>query len=297
MQTNLIINADDAGIARCVNDAIVAGALAGKITAASLMANMPLATDAAERFARETPQLDVGLHFCLTSGRPLSSPNDVTLLVNEDGKFKLGFVGLLRNAAGKNREKFLAQVERELVAQLDWCDKHKVALRFIDGHQHVHIIPEIVELVQREAARRRLFVRIPDEPLGSWSRIFRRARHWLGGGIVKKLILSSLSRRAQNQTPNLPLIYHGVLDTGKMLFAAWDALLRSPHTRGKTLLVNIHPATEEAANIVLNELDCSDADYEFLRSPNRIAEYRVLETIAWNELIADCGVTIVRFGV
>lgn len=305
----LIINADDAGISRRVNDAIFALARAGKITAASIMPNMPFAAEAARCFIEETPQLAIGLHFCLTSGKPVAPRDEVPLLVDKDGNFSLGFIGILRRAiqkkcCQKKRGEFLSQVERELRAQLDWCDEQKISLKFIDGHQHIQMIPGVVDSVLAEAARRKIFVRISDEPLGSATRIGKRFFSWLRGGFAKKILLSLLARRARRLCQNLQNensdslntnhVYHGVLDTGNMLFSAWNALLHSAHLRSspheKTVLVNVHPAI--CSSVI--ETQCSDADRAFLSHPNRAAEYEFLMSAAFQNL---CDATKTRIVV
>jgi predicted glycoside hydrolase/deacetylase ChbG (UPF0249 family) len=58
----LIVNADDFGLTRDVNEGIRIAHSTGIVTSASLMALAPAAADAA-RAASEHPQLSVGLHF------------------------------------------------------------------------------------------------------------------------------------------------------------------------------------------------------------------------------------------
>lgn len=300
MSCRLIINADDAGISRCVNDAITTAARAGRITAASVMATMPFAAEAVECFARDTPTLELGLHFCLTSGRPCGPPNERSQLVNASGRFAHGFVGLWRRATSSQRETFLAQVASELASQLDFCDRHNVPLRFIDGHQHVHIIPGIIDCMHREAVRRGLGVRIPDEPFGGVARWWRRGRHWLGSSLVKKALLSFLSRRAERRlglstSQHARPVYYGVLDTGQMSLAAWEAILRSPQTDGKTVLVNVHPATTSASGLTPSDLDASPDDHRFLLSPHRVMEYDTLMSPAWERLCIETGAVVSRW--
>ena len=73
----LIINADDFGISRGVNDGIVEAAQAGGITSTSLMVNMPASADAMMR-ARQCPRISVGLHFNLTVGAAVTGSSSLT---------------------------------------------------------------------------------------------------------------------------------------------------------------------------------------------------------------------------
>src|SRR5690242_14906464 len=73
----LIINADDFGISRGVNDGIVEAAQAGGITSTSLMVNMPASADAITR-ARQCSRISVGLHFNLTVGHAITGSSSLT---------------------------------------------------------------------------------------------------------------------------------------------------------------------------------------------------------------------------
>jgi chitin disaccharide deacetylase len=67
----LIVNADDFGMAPGVNRAILEAHRTGIVTSTSLLAN-GAAFDEAAAAARATPTLAVGVHLNLTQGRPLS---------------------------------------------------------------------------------------------------------------------------------------------------------------------------------------------------------------------------------
>ena len=58
----LVVNADDFGLARGVNDGIIEAHSGGIVTSASLMVQRPAAGEAAE-LAAAHPELSVGLHF------------------------------------------------------------------------------------------------------------------------------------------------------------------------------------------------------------------------------------------
>jgi predicted glycoside hydrolase/deacetylase ChbG (UPF0249 family) len=66
----LIINADDFGLTRGVNQAIVEGNQRGTITSATLMATGP-AFDEAVELAQSCPSLSVGCHVVLVDGVPV----------------------------------------------------------------------------------------------------------------------------------------------------------------------------------------------------------------------------------
>ena len=87
MKKALIINADDFGLSSGVNTAIVACYQAGSLSSTTLMVNMP-ATEDAIALAKEYPGLGVGLHFNLSSGKPLCPTDKVSSLIASNGEFQ-----------------------------------------------------------------------------------------------------------------------------------------------------------------------------------------------------------------
>ena len=63
----LIVNADDFGLSRCVNEGIIEAHRNGIVTSTSLMVNRPGAEHASE-LVRDCPDLGLGLHFEETAG-------------------------------------------------------------------------------------------------------------------------------------------------------------------------------------------------------------------------------------
>jgi predicted glycoside hydrolase/deacetylase ChbG (UPF0249 family) len=82
----LIVNADDCGRSRGVDDGIVRAHREGIVTSTTFMTNAP-STDHAASLARATPSLDVGVHLVLTYAKPLSDPAKIPSLVRQDGSF------------------------------------------------------------------------------------------------------------------------------------------------------------------------------------------------------------------
>ena len=70
MTRQLVVNADDFGFTRGVNEGIVEAHRKGLLTSTTLMANGQ-AFDQAIELARANPTLDVGCHLVLVGGRSL----------------------------------------------------------------------------------------------------------------------------------------------------------------------------------------------------------------------------------
>lgn len=83
----LIVNADDLGRAPGINQGIIHAHRKGIVTSTTVMINYPDAPAGLAAVKADAPHLGVGLHITLTSGRPVSPPEDVPTLVNADGFF------------------------------------------------------------------------------------------------------------------------------------------------------------------------------------------------------------------
>lgn len=141
----LIVNADDFGFTRDVNQGIIEAHRHGILTATTLMATGP-AFDDAVRLAREHPSLDIGCHLVLVD-QP-GYPDTVAQLARE--------VALRRIPV---YERLAGQVQRILEAGLQ--PTH------LDTHKHTHLLPPVLEAVVRISEEFRIrWVRRPfDYPL------------------------------------------------------------------------------------------------------------------------------------
>lgn len=144
-----IFNADDFGISKGVNAAIVKAHREGILNSTSLMINQKYALQAVES-AKAMPMLMVGLHLNLTNETPTANPTEIPLLVNAEGKLKNGFVNLLVLSLLKSKE-LRQQVEIEIRAQIEKYKATGLTLNHIDGHRHVHLIPVIFQTVKKLA--------------------------------------------------------------------------------------------------------------------------------------------------
>src|SRR5690349_18481794 len=91
-ERRLIVNADDFGLSRSVNEAVIRAHREGVLTSASLMVNEPGYQEAVE-LARANPRLGVGLHLTLLFGHAALSPEKIPGLVNAKGEFTNSPVG------------------------------------------------------------------------------------------------------------------------------------------------------------------------------------------------------------
>lgn len=160
----LIINADDFGRHQSINNAIIQGHVSGCITSASLMPGGNAFKDAVDK-AIEHPQLGIGIHLTLIGEKPVMDPTEIPSLVDDKGYLHKEYPQFLaRFLRGKIN---LSEVRAELSAQIDKVVASGVRITHIDSHQHLHVLPGIIDIVLDIAKQHNIkALRIPDVPIG-----------------------------------------------------------------------------------------------------------------------------------
>ena len=82
----IIVTADDYGMCDVVDKAIDEGIENGFITTTNVMVNMETLHNAAD-LRQRFPHLSVGVHWNVTTGKPVSDVNEIRSLVDENGSF------------------------------------------------------------------------------------------------------------------------------------------------------------------------------------------------------------------
>ncbi|XP_015244377.1 PREDICTED: carbohydrate deacetylase [Cyprinodon variegatus] len=158
----MVVTGDDFGYCPRRNQGIVDCFLAGGISNASLLVNASAAKEAAALAGRH--KIPIGLHANLSEGSPVcQNLQQVSTLINPRGFFhgKMGFRQALERG-----QLSMKQVELELRAQVQRFVELTGHLPYhMDGHQHVHVLPDVREVVAQVLSDLRIpFTRVPVEP-------------------------------------------------------------------------------------------------------------------------------------
>jgi predicted glycoside hydrolase/deacetylase ChbG (UPF0249 family) len=258
----VIVNADDFGLVREIDRAVVRGHEAGLITSATLMPNGESAPEAAGLASARG--LGVGLHFTLTFGEPLAPR--ARSLVGGDGRF-----GSRRSLMARAIRGGLDadDIERELDAQWSRLVELGVRPTHLDGHQHIQVIPVIDAVIARFARAKDVRVRIP------W--VNRRA----GTGrtrLAQRVALAALCRRAaRHGMPALTPGFVSVFDLSRpSLISAADYVRLIRDARPGPLELMVHPAlaSDRLATIHPDLYDVALVEGRLLADPATVRAFR-----------------------
>jgi len=206
----LIINADDFGLAKDINRGIIRSFKEGVVTSASLLSVGGYFNDAV-RLAKENPELDIGIHLCLTEEKPILGKEAVPSLVNKRGCFlrpRLNFI--FNYASGRISH---VDIENELEAQIKKVLENGLSPTHIDSHNYVHMLPGILTVVIRLAKKYNIkIIRYPREKISFYN--FRWQRYAQFGFLALFCLLSKFNQQYRGFIRTD--YFFGFLDSGQL---------------------------------------------------------------------------------
>ena len=266
----LIVTADDFGLCREVNEAVVQAHTEGILTCASLMMGEEV-TNEAIGLAKANPTLKTGLHLTLVEGCSVLPHEKIPGLADKEGRFSNAIVWSgIRYFFSRALQK---QIEAECRAQIEKFLASGLKMDHLNSHNHLHIHPSILKIVIELAKEYKIpAIRLP----------FERAYVNRYNMLVAPWVLRC--RRALNKAD----ICHndftfGLSETGKMTLQTWENIF--PKLDGGVTEVYCHPAVQTAG--VLQE---TMPDYQHAEELEALTHPRL------KELVKKYGVQRISFG-
>ena len=277
-----LLHADDLGLGAGVDHAIFDLNQLGRLDGASLLVNGPTAKTASDTWRKLPNPPALYLHLCLTEG-----PGDTA---NVDLPTSFGRL-LLASWLPWQRRRLKPQIQRSLRQQISRYKQLTGANEIhLDGHQHVHLIPIVLDTVLGLAQTEQVtWIRTTAEPLPTdlplklWWACVRQ------GGFLKWFVLQCLTKlakpklRAANVGTNGS--FAGVLFTGRMTGKALECCWHTNHrqqtsgTRSRAMLL-IHPA--QPGNIDAMQEQQFTESFVFFSSPQRQHEWQAIKDLSIN---------------
>ncbi|MGB8379738.1 MAG: ChbG/HpnK family deacetylase [Dermatophilaceae bacterium] len=225
--TALVVTADDLGLTRGVNRAIMRAHREGIVTSTSLL-GVGREFDHAVTLLRSHPALDVGAHLAIVGeDPPLLTAAEVPTLLTRRGCFPRSYRTVVaRSAAGRIDP---GDVRRELAAQLERIQATGLSVSHLDTHQHLHLWPSIGSVVAELATASGVrWVRLPTS----------RARGVVGMAVRR--LSAGLGRRLEAAALHTTAAYAGLDEAGRMEPAYFGAALAAL-AGADTAEINVHP--------------------------------------------------------
>lgn len=273
----LIISADDYGQSAAIDQAIVALIRQGRLTATSCMSLSPRWPSAAKLLTAEVRRMaDIGLHLDFTQYSQTLRHQHPQLVMRS----------LLRSL---DKQQIRANIAQQL-------DSFEAALDappdYVDGHQHVHQLPQIRDLLLQELQARY-------EGQLPWIRISRPQGDGLKGNIIAALGAKRMQQQARARgfrTSDLLLgVYgfdQGLPDYG-MKLQRWLNIAKIEAEQGRQAALMCHPGMSAESEDVVRESDNQQYKIDAVTDPiaqARPMEYQALSSLAFGEMLQNLAI-------
>lgn len=143
MNKKLVITADDFGISKEANEAILKSFQEGSLTSTCVMANGEAFEHAMNEILPQCPEIGFGVHLNIIEGKSLQKPSKNSLLHNSDGEYNNGFATLLIKSFNPV---FLKEIEADFRLQIEKV-LGKAKIDHLNSHVHTHAIPNIFKII------------------------------------------------------------------------------------------------------------------------------------------------------
>lgn len=249
-----ILCADDYGLAPGVGRAIRDLIERGRLSATSCMTAGPFWPEEARLLKPLADRADIGLHFTLTDQPPAGAMPRLA----PDGRLPpIGRLMALAYTGRLDRDEIAAEFERQLN---NFRQAFGEQPDFIDGHQHVHLLPTVRAVVAAGLARLPgAYVRSCAEPaLTAWRR---------GVAAPKALLLSAMAAGAVPAGGQRNRGFRGAYDlSGRVPFGDLMEKFLSPPQAG--MLTMVHPGfADDALRAADPVVEQREVEYTYLAGP------------------------------
>jgi len=187
---NLRIVADDFGLTESINEGILLCLRQNLITSVSILPSGQAFNHAVENL-QSFSSPDVGIHLTLVEEHSILPESEISSLICSQGTFyKKHWIFFLRYMLQLIRP---ADIEREFRAQIGRCLQAGLQLRFLNSHQHLHLLPGITDITIQLAREHQIpYIRIVKEPGRiRMKKLFRRLQlsflHLLSKSATRKI--------------------------------------------------------------------------------------------------------------
>jgi hopanoid biosynthesis associated protein HpnK len=210
----LIINGDDFGASREVNEAVILAHRRGILTSASLMVSGPACEHAIE-LAKENPLLAVGLHVTLVDGRPVLPPRQIPHIAEKTGNFLSdpAMAGMRYFFSHRARNELL----KEITAQFEKFSRSGLRFSHVDSHCHMHVHPVVLDAIIKVAQSCQVKrIRVPADDFFSALPFLKSPLLSAGYALVFKLLTDCMKRKLGRREFIFPRKVYGNMLTGVM---------------------------------------------------------------------------------
>ena len=272
----IIVTADDYGMCEVVDLAIDAGIENGFITTTNVMLNMD-SLERAKTLRARYPQLSIGVHWNVTTGRPVCDPAKVPSLVDADGVFWTINVFKKRYSQKLISEE---ELEAELEAQYALFEEACGKADYWNTHENSALHTKAFRVFAKVAKRHGVLA----------TRTFQRVYYDKTGLGLKASARELLVKNF------FELWFTRIRKTFKMPTARVVSFNKKSKTEGDVLLQALKKDGRDLIEVVFHPATTGDHPYFGNISDERVREYEFVSSRETAEKYKAQGIDLVGFG-
>jgi predicted glycoside hydrolase/deacetylase ChbG (UPF0249 family) len=246
MNKKLVITADDFGISKETNEAILKSFQEGSLTSTCVMVNGEAFEHAMNEILTQCPEIGFGVHLNIIEGKSLQKPSENSLLYDVFGNYKNSFIGLLINSYNPE---FLKEIEEDFRLQIEKV-LSKAKIDHLNSHVHTHAIPNIFKITCKLAKEYEIkYIRTQNEIPYMVSNLKKNFDTRFSINIIKLVLLNIFSKINRQTLKEFGLLtndfFVGVSYTSYMdenTIKCGIAKVKKPNSLTEVIL---HPTTDK----------------------------------------------------
>lgn len=271
----MIVTADDYGMCDAVDKAIDAGIENGFITTTNVMLNME-SLDNAKTLRARFPYVSIGIHWNVTTGRPISDPSNIPSLVDINGAFWPIAEFKKRFSRGLIAE---TELEAELEAQYALFKQTCGKADYWNTHENSSLHTKAFKVFAKVAKKHEIKA----------TRTFQRVYFDKFGLSLKTEIREFLVKNF------FQIWFEKIRKTFTMPSARVVSFDKVSKTEGDILLNAIKKDGRDYIEVVFHPATVSDSPYFGNISTERVREYKFVSSAAVQQKYKENGIEFVNF--
>ena len=261
----IIVTADDYGMCDQVDRAIDAGIENGIITTTNVMLNMETLSNASNLRSRY-PQISIGIHWNVTTGKPVSNPEEIPSLVDQNGVFWSVSVFKQKYRSGEISP---TELEKELEAQYDMFEKTCGKPDYWNTHENSSLETKAYKIFEKVAVKHAI------PATRTFQRVYYDKINLGFKGALRELAVKHFLNfwfKRIRKTFKMPR--GRVVSFGKISKTQDDILLNALKKDGRDLIeIVVHPSTTAQSPYFGTISTERVKEYEFVSSPEVYKKY------------------------
>ena len=150
MRRCLIVNADDFGLHRSINEGIEEACNNGIVRSVSFASNTDIFEESLSVLKR-CREVSIGIHLNIIDGRPVSNGKDLGFLLDKKGNFLGNHKKVLLSVCANLKR--ISAIKVEFEEQIKRAQDGGLNISHLDSHCHIHLLPclsnVVVDLVEK----------------------------------------------------------------------------------------------------------------------------------------------------